>query len=163
MAKYETIVGDVIPVLEESTPVIVPHICNDIGAWGAGFTGALDVVYPEIGERFRKMHTDPNNNGLHLGDVTWATVGSHVNDVANMVAQCGVRSKSNLQPIRYAALVLCMEKVLLHARETGVVNICCPRFGSGLAGGRWEFIELLIKEIWVNRGLNVKVWILKGL
>ena len=27
-------------------------------------------------------------------------------------------------------------------------RICCPKFGSGLAGGEWNVIENMILEIW---------------
>ena len=30
------------------------------------------------------------------------------------------------------------------------VEIRCPMFGSGLAGGNWAFIEELIDEIWIG-------------
>lgn len=30
------------------------------------------------------------------------------------------------------------------------VGIHCPKFGSGLAGGNWLFIEDLISDIWKN-------------
>ena len=38
--------------------------------------------------------------------------------------------------------------------NTGFINnqekieIHCPKFGSGLAGGNWEFIKDLIEDIW---------------
>ena len=28
------------------------------------------------------------------------------------------------------------------------IEIHCPKFGSGLAGGDWKFIEYLINDIW---------------
>ena len=28
------------------------------------------------------------------------------------------------------------------------IEIHCPKFGSGLAGGNWHFIENLIEDIW---------------
>ncbi|MHA2023813.1 MAG: Appr-1-p processing protein [Candidatus Thorarchaeota archaeon] len=153
MTKYEMKIGDVLEVLEGSPPVIVPHICNNIGAWGKGFTAAIDAVYPEVGDTVRERA-----GSCVLGDVIYVQVGERSQDVACMIAQNGVRSKDNPTPIKYVALVKCMEDVFWWARDAGVAKICCPRFGSGLAGGKWEFIELLIKEIWVGRGLDVTVY-----
>ena len=34
----------------------------------------------------------------------------------------------------------------------------CCKFGSDLAGGKWELIEELIKETWVDRGFDVVVY-----
>jgi len=37
-------------------------------------------------------------------------------------------------------------------------EIHCPQFGSGLAGGNWEFITELIEDIWVENGLAITVY-----
>jgi hypothetical protein len=34
--------------------------------------------------------------------------------------------------------------------KENTVQIHAPKFGSGLAGGNWNFIEELIKDIWLN-------------
>jgi len=39
-------------------------------------------------------------------------------------------------------------------------QIHAPLFGSGLAGGNWDFIEELINEIW--DGYDITVWQLAG-
>ena len=31
------------------------------------------------------------------------------------------------------------------------VGIHCPKFGSGLAGGNWNFITNLIEDIWTSQ------------
>jgi hypothetical protein len=31
-----------------------------------------------------------------------------------------------------------------------IIEIHCPKFGSGLAGGQWSFIHQLIIDIWKN-------------
>ena len=37
-------------------------------------------------------------------------------------------------------------------------DIHCPRFGAGLAGGQWPFIESLILEQWCDHGIEVFVY-----
>jgi hypothetical protein len=35
--------------------------------------------------------------------------------------------------------------------------IICPKFGSGLAGGKWDFIEELIIDCWCKQSIDVTV------
>jgi hypothetical protein len=35
------------------------------------------------------------------------------------------------------------------------VEIHCPKFGSGLAGGNWDFISNLIEDIWSKYHVTV--------
>jgi hypothetical protein len=39
--------------------------------------------------------------------------------------------------------------------KTEKVEIHCPKFGSGLAGGNWAFIEDLIEDIWGKYSVTV--------
>jgi hypothetical protein len=41
-------------------------------------------------------------------------------------------------------------KELQKNSENARVEIHSPKFGSGLAGGNWNFIEELIKDIWYD-------------
>jgi hypothetical protein len=36
-------------------------------------------------------------------------------------------------------------------------QIICPMFGSGLAGGDWNFVEKLIEDCWLRRDIPVTV------
>tara|TARA_R110000751_G_scaffold74613_1_gene150654 strand:+ start:3585 stop:4100 length:516 start_codon:yes stop_codon:yes gene_type:complete len=146
-------------------PCVIPHVTNDIGAWGAGFVLAINKY---LGMSPRGSFLNASKNLLYdLGDVDYcrtlkykvrATVGGPIAEaqtavtVANMCSQHGVGfgSTGDLRvdkPIRYAALVSCMKDVARYADEFPQ-PILCPRFGSALAGGNWEFIDQLIHEIW---------------
>jgi hypothetical protein len=50
-----------------------------------------------------------------------------MNDIRNKILSL---SKNNIEDIKYE----------IHA----------PKFGSGLAGGNWNFIENLIEDIWID-------------
>jgi hypothetical protein len=82
--------------------------------------------------------------------------------IANMVAQAGTISKpvDDRPPIRYGALAKAMTHVAdFNAfRVDSKAEIHCPKFGSDLAGGDFNIIEQLIREIWVDRGLSVTVY-----
>ena len=148
--------------------VIIPHVCNNIGAWGAGFVVPLGKKYPKAKESYLKWYNTPD---FFLGNTQLILVDNGV-IVANMVAQDGItsgstgdRSRVVDRPLRYDALVNCM----LQVKETALrpfsdsdekAVIHCPKFGSGLAGGEWAFIEKLIEDIWDSAGLDTVVYTL---
>jgi hypothetical protein len=69
-----------------------------------------------------------------------------------MIAQNGLFSHDNPRPLNYAYLVKSMLQIKKYMTTNyGVDNpieIYSPKFGSGLAGGDWNFIENLIEDIW---------------
>lgn len=117
---------------------IISHICNDIGAWGAGFVLAISKRWnePEIAYRSLKQYI--------LGDVQFVFVDEHI-IVANMIAQHDTNWFAGIPPIRYDALRTTLKKVNQKAIILDA-TIHMPRIGCGLAGGQWEEIEKIIKE-----------------
>lgn len=75
-------------------------------------------------------------------------------------------TKSGIErpPIRYGAMAKAMYNLAEYIRkahaspEQGHAEIHCPKFGSDLAGGKWEIIESLILELWVDQGIPVCVY-----
>ena len=123
---------------------IIPHICNNIGAWGAGFVLALSKRWKEPREAYR------NEKKYVLGSTTIVPVEHNIS-VANMIAQHDVinylgKTKDGLPPIRYDALRECLIAVN-HVAVKSNATLHCPRFGAGLAGGDWKTIEQIIKDV----------------
>lgn len=117
---------------------IVAHVCNNKGAWGAGFVLAISKRWsqPEYYYRRRRKHL--------LGDVQFVEVEENSIFVANMIAQV-LGSKDGVN-IRYASLCKCLYTV----HDYAVKNNCtihAPRFGSGLSGGSWPIVEKMINTI----------------
>lgn len=140
MLKY--VKGDV-TLLSQRKPgenVIIPHVCNNVGAWGAGFVLALSKKWPEPEIAYRDLP------GYSLGMLQLVKVADGVH-VANMIAQ--VLEYNRGPNIRYDALSECMVSVALQAQHLGA-SLHCPRFGAGLAGGDWSVIEGLIQSIWAT-------------
>ena len=138
--------------LNLEAPVIIAHVCNDVGLWGAGFSGALSHTYPVIETLFA-------GRPRPLGHVQFSNmpIPRHTM-VANMVAQHKVcETGQRRPPIRYAALAACMHEVAQTAQNLRA-TIHAPRFGAGLAGGDWKTIEAMILEVWVERGIDVFVY-----
>lgn len=136
---------------------IIAHICNDVGAWGAGFVLALSrrwgnkakSSYQAFGRKkgfklgtvdFVRVEADP------FGDKIW---------IANMIAQHDIRPHNGVPPIRYSKLQDCLEKVAEEARGLNA-SVHMPRIGCGLAGGTWNNVEPIIKE--TLKDVNVFVY-----
>lgn len=138
--------------------VFVPHICNNIDLFGAGFAAAVANKFPEAKANYHMLgkHFLKSNLGhSQIVKVREDKKYRHSLYIVNMVAQNGLKSPSNPRPLNYAALVKSMMQVShFISNNTGFLNktenieIHCPKFGSGLAGGNWSFISDLIDDIW---------------
>lgn len=120
---------------------ILPHICNDLGGWGAGFVTHLSKKWfaPEIAYRawFHQDDFQLGNIQVVPTEPDWIVV--------NMIAQHAY-SLPEHPAIRYEALEQCLNKVhrLHHAVGGTIVTI---KFGTGLAGGSWEKIEPMLLNL----------------
>src|ERR1700733_12902266 len=120
---------------------IIAHVCNDIGAWGAGFVLAVSKRWSHTRQAYLAEKTA---KGLTLGEIHLVKVEDAI-WVANMIAQHGVGVRNGMPPIRYEALRKCLAALDACAHTLqGAVHM--PRIGCGLAGGRWEVVEPLIRE-----------------
>ncbi|MFW6024984.1 MAG: Appr-1-p processing protein [Candidatus Woesearchaeota archaeon] len=139
--------------------IIIPHICNNEGKWGKGFVKALSKEFPEC-ERIYKRDIEYkiNNNFSTLGTISICHSENYKIHIFNMIAQ-KLYVKT---PIRYSALVECMNNINILIKNNGSekkYKIYAPMFGSGLAGGNWEFIQRLIWEIWIEKyNLDVTIF-----
>ena len=145
---------------------IICHVVNDIGRWGAGFSGAVSRRYVRPEAEFRK-------GALLLGDIQMVSVavasplswtGGALNNrlwVCNMCAQHGVRYPREIRtkpaPLDYQALTVCLRKVAEAAMLT-TSSVHMPRIGCGLAGGQWDLVEALIKRELTGLGVSVTVY-----
>lgn len=134
--------------------VVIPHVCNNVNSFGGGFAGCVASVYPEVKANFHLL-----GNKAKLGQTQFVAVGSKDKNqiiFANMISQNRLISTSNKRPLNYAALVYSMTEVRNYIKnleknsDIRKVEIHAPKFGSGLAGGNWQFIYDLIGDIWFD-------------
>jgi hypothetical protein len=136
--------------------VIIPHVCNNVNAFGAGFAADIANRFPEVKANFHLL-----GKNARLGNVQYVNVATdqqykYTLTVANMISQNKLISPKNHRPLNYAALVYCMSNVrnmalkLKNSVEGTSVEIHAPKFGSGLAGGNWNFILDLIDDVWYD-------------
>lgn len=170
--KLTTVMGDATkPAKLGEIPIVIPHVCNDLGLWGAGFVLALTRAFGPVPEQSylnwskgkkdspaEKKFIKYSNKlgGFELGETQFVKVNTTL-VIANMVGQQGVRTDSPRPPIRYGALGRCMRSVREVAKGAKA-EIHCPMFGSDLAGGKWEVISEMILEEWTDHGINVTVY-----
>lgn len=138
--KY--LIGDATDPKEVPGPKLLIHVCNDQCAWGAGFVLALSKRWEAPEKTYRAA--DPGKGQIQMIQVEPDLY------VINMVAQTlgwtqGKDGKM-IPPIDYDALDECLYKVKIIAEALGA-SIVAPRFGAGLAGGKWSWIEEMIEEI----------------
>lgn len=141
-----------------TTSIIVPHVCNNINLFGAGFAAAVAHHYPIVKENYHLLgnHFLKNNLGYTQFIKVAQNNNGHRLIFANMIAQNGTISKNNPRPLNYVALMKSMSRITTYINENFYgedqkIQIHCPKFGCGLAGGNWNFIEELIKDIWSNQ------------
>jgi O-acetyl-ADP-ribose deacetylase (regulator of RNase III) len=137
-------------------PIVIVHVCNDIGRWGKGFVLAISKRWREPEEAYRAAFA--SEPVPQLGDVQFVPVSDRIT-VANLIGQHGVRSPRGdaAAPVRYPAIREGLSKVAEFARQHGA-SVTMPRIGCGLAGGHWEEIEPIINDTLCERGVSVSVY-----
>lgn len=160
MLKY--IEGDLFSNIEKtgkSKNKYIFHCLNNVGKWGGDFTKPLSKFDKRPEEKYRefcaKYETWPDSRKFLLGKINVVPINDNLT-VINAIAQNGVRSPANKIPVKYTALVDTMRAARAIADKD--FEFHCPKFGSDLAGGDWDFIEILIKEVWTTHINNVYIY-----
>ncbi len=153
-----TIVKDRVTGGNNGATIFVPHVCNNIDLFGAGFAAQVAEKYPIVKENYHLLGKNFLKTNLGYSQIVKVYEDNkykHKLYFVNMISQVGVRSYDNIRPLNYMALVSSMHSLAKHIyNNTGFLNksekveIHCPKFGSGLAGGDWNFITNLIEDVW---------------
>jgi hypothetical protein len=146
--------GDVIVAAQEAAKtnkIIIPHVCNNRGGWGAGFVLAISKTWTEPEKSYRKLHN------YVLGETQFIKIPQENITIANMIAQDGFGGRNNRIPLSYMDLNFCLERVFLQARDNQA-HIYAPMFGCGLAGGDWVVIEKTIQSFIEKTSVPVFVY-----
>ena len=140
--------------------IFVPHICNNIDLFGAGFAAQVDQHYPEVKMNYHLLGKSYLKNNLGHSQIVKVDEDKkykHRLFFVNMIAQSGIKNANNPRPLNYCALVRSMMLLsqFIHMntgfyQKTEKVEIHAPKFGSGLAGGNWAFISDIIEDAWKN-------------
>ena len=140
MVKLHYLIGDATNPIKK--PAMIGHCCNSIGGWGRGFVLALSAKFPEAEKKYREWFRTGNPQ---LGETQIVPVTPDIS-VANMIGQKGKHWEGNVPPIRYDALKKALVMAYgVAARDGQTMHM--PRIGANLAGGSWDKIERVIKEV----------------
>ena len=135
-------------------PAIIVHICNNLGAFGAGVSGAISDNWKIVETEYRKWAASKVN--FELGEAQFLAVEKDLY-VGNMIGQHGIGIKNGNVPIRYDAVSKCLEKVRGFALSNNL-SVHMPRIGCGLAGGKWPEVEKIIVKELINYNISVIVY-----
>ena len=153
-AAIEYLTGDATSPVGEGKKIIT-HICNDIGGWGKGFVLAISKRWKEPELQYKKWYKSKEN--FELGQVQFVEVSNGIT-IANIIGQRDIKTaKAGTPPIRYEAVRKGLAHVAKRANEIQA-PVHMPRIGCGLAGGKWEEIEKIIKEELSSQGIKVFVY-----
>ena len=135
--------------------IIIPHVCNNLDLFGAGFANAIANEYPQVKNNYHmlgKKFLQEHPGYVQFIDVEYEKQYNRRLVIANMISQNGIKSFKNPRPLNYAYLVKSMVEVkkfiVTNFNKDNPAEIHCPKFGTGLAGGNWFFISELINDIW---------------
>lgn len=132
------------------------HIVNDIGGYGAGFSGAVAKRWPKVETEYRRWFRSKDR--FELGQNQLVQVQSDT-VVFNMIAQHGIGPDENgIPPIRLEALEKCLAQIADLIKKNGEGSIHCPRIGCGLSGSTIEEIEPLLIKHFIKNGINVNIY-----
>lgn len=153
MASIHYMKGDAtLPIGDRNK--IIAHVCNDIGAWGAGFVMAISNRWKTPEKKYKEWYYSKHN--FSLGHLQYVQVEKDI-VVANMIAQHGLRSKTNPIPIKYDALETCLS-ILVKICKENYATVHMPKIGCGLAGGKWEIVEKIIHKTLIENDIDVFVY-----
>jgi O-acetyl-ADP-ribose deacetylase (regulator of RNase III) len=147
--------GDATHPIGAGTKIIV-HVCNDVGGWGRGFVLALSRRWPAPEEQYRGWYRERATTDFALGAVQFVPVEDDV-IVANLIGQEGLHPTKSGPPVRYEAIREGLARIREHARERSA-SVHMPRIGCGLADGRWEEVEAIVRSELVDHGVDVTVY-----
>lgn len=151
----------------EDHVVLIPHVVNDQAAFGAGFVVPLARRFPVAKTSYDAWYHNikPPAEMLNfripefeLGKTMFVQADEEGEIViCHMLAQ----TLGGARPLYYNHLARCLDDVAAYAKQREAV-IHAPAFGSGLAGGKWDFVAALINDSWLRQNLDVTIYYLPG-
>lgn len=153
----------VVPVRETGRDDLqghIVHVTNNVGAWGRGFTRALDQRFnPHWVDKFGWTLADEfNGHPRTLGRITLMqpptaaypkVIGIDIPFlIVCLMAQNGLPSKNNPMPLDYVELEACLKGLReLLGPNKDRISLQMPRIGCGLARGSWSKVgPMLLKH-----------------
>lgn len=145
--------GDILTLPERDKDTIICHQVNCKGVMGAGLAKQIRSKWPIVYNEYIRVVDICEK--LILGNFQNIEVGPHLY-VANLYGQDGYgRDKCYTN---YAALASALFRIM---KENPHATFRIPYgLGCGLAGGNWETVFNIIKEVSDTWNADVEIWVL---
>lgn len=128
---------------------LIAHGCNCRGGFGSGVAYTMAKRYPKA----RDYYLDKfDEDGWRLGEVQFVLQWD-----GKWVANCATQDSyfpRNVNHADYPAIRTAMTKVKEFAKSKSL-TIGIPKIGAGLAGGDWNVIEGILKEVFDDYDVTV--------
>jgi len=137
---------------DKGSTVMIPHICNNVGLFGGGFTAGISKYFPIVKENFHMLGASSKLGTSQYVSVFRNAKYNYEIIFCNMIVENMNTDIS--RNLNYGALVYSMVDIKHYIHKYKQLNdnirveIHCPKIGSGSAGGNWHFVEALIEDIW---------------
>lgn len=140
----------------DNSKVYIPHVVNIHNAFGSGFAYGIMQEAPKVKAEYHKKCVSHTQQGGVVRGLLGQTqfVPTEFGTFVNMFAQ----TLGGDRPLYYNFLSECMTDVMDEVCEKEG-EIHSVKFGSGLAGGNWSFIEELITDIWLANKIPVTIYV----
>lgn len=132
--KKGNLFSDLDSKVREHGEVVIAHLCNNIGVFGAGFSKNFP---PSTRKGYHTLCREFGKKSLGRTSIE---VYAHNILVAHMIAQDGINAIVHVDRVDYEALDKCLKTV-----DSMNVAVMMPMIGMGLAGANdWSRIENII-------------------
>lgn len=131
------------------------QVVNDQAmVWGGGVAKQTRKKWPTAQAAFAKWAYGRQN--LKLGNIHAFKVRPDLT-LVSLIAQHGFGKNTSGPRLRYGALFSSLEKVA-EAAKAQAATIHMPRIGAGEAGGDWNIIEGILREVLISKGLKIAIY-----
>lgn len=136
--------------LFDSGADIIAHGCNCRGGFGSGVAKIVATKYPKARHYYLDKYDE---DGWKLGDVQFVKLNSGDFYIANCATQDDYLPRGVCHA-DYDAIRIAMMTVKEFAKDRGL-SVALPKIGAGLAGGDWNTIETVLKEVFSDYDATV--------
>lgn len=159
LPEINYITGDLFDSLKDAKDTIVFHITNVAGGMYGGFAKTVRELYPETNKYYEEACKEYSLNDPEFYEPMTFFTPEHFGLFANATIQTWESGTAG-RNATYPDLVYAMTEVRDYCIDNNITEIWGPKFGGQLCGMNWDFIEELVKDIWLSVGLNVTIFVL---
>lgn len=131
---------------------VICHQVNCLGIMGGGIAARIREKFPQTYGCYHSICKSKKPEEL-MGRVLFYRENGRV--IANCFAQENIGSGVQTD---YEKLKQCFEKILLDAIKNKFTVAIPYKIGCGLAGGDWEIVEKIIKDVFEIHSVQVTIY-----